>query len=134
MPLPIVVRIARLIPKVHGTTNRIHILSHVISLYELPVLAAAGDSPANARRDEVFGALRRTPPAVIVLDQRMIDDDPSGDLQLNPERVPELQSLLDEHYQQMDQSVLRPYPGGQRERVYVRSAELCGRMPGCRLS
>ena len=101
--------------------------------FNLVGLAANGDRAASARRDEVFGALRRAPPAVIVLDQRMIEDDPSGDLQLNPQRVPELQSLLKEHYRQMEESVLRPYPGGQRELVYVRSAELCERMPGCRL-
>jgi hypothetical protein len=69
-----------------------------------------------------------------VVDQRMIDDDPSGALGLNPERVPELQRFLADGYHQMSESVLRPYPGGSRELVYVRSAELCEQMPGCRLS
>jgi hypothetical protein len=96
-------------------------------------LAANGDSGARARRAELFGTLQLTPPAVIVVDQRMADDDPSGQLGLNPHATPELQQLLSERYMPMDSSILRSYPGSGRERVYVRSAELCQMMPGCRL-
>jgi hypothetical protein len=102
--------------------------------FNLVGLTESGDRLAGARRDELFAALRRAPPAVIVVDQRMIEDDPSGALGLNPERVAELRQLLAERYQQMAESVLRPYPGGNRELVYVRSAEVCEQMPGCRLS
>jgi hypothetical protein len=91
-------------------------------------LAASGGRAASARREEVFDALRRKRPAVIVLDQRMIDDDPTGELGLNPRRVPELERLLDKDYQ-MAESVLRPYPGGMRELVYVRSAMVCEGCP-----
>jgi hypothetical protein len=77
--------------------------------------------------------LERTPPAVIVVDQRTVEDDPDGRLMLNIKSYPELQRLLDERYRRMDASVLRPYPGGEREQVFVRSPELCAQMPGCRL-
>ena len=44
--------------------------------------------------------------------------------------------VLADHYRQMDDAVLRPYLGGDREQVFVRTGapDLCARMPGCRLS
>jgi hypothetical protein len=122
---------------VWGDEAQLYALAHrppPTRFFNLVGITASGDRAATLRRAEVFDALRRTPPAVIVLDQRMTDDDPTGELGLNPHYVPELEQLLAQDYQQMAESVLRPYPGGQRELVYVRSAMLCEQMPGCRLS
>jgi len=49
---------------------------------------------------------------------------------------PELQQLLTQSYRQMDDAVLQPYLGGDREQVFVRTGpdDLCTAMPGCRLS
>jgi hypothetical protein len=96
-------------------------------------LAANGDTGASARRVEALSVLERTPPAVIVVDQRTAEDDPDGRLLLNIASFPELRRLLEERYRRMDASVLRPYPGGAREQLFVRSPELCAQMPGCRL-
>ena len=99
-------------------------------------MAANADSSVNARRAEMIASLTHAPPAVIVVDRRTAADDPDGRLQLNVGYFPELQQLLADHYQQMDDAVLRPYLGGDREQVFVRSgaSDLCAQMPGCHLS
>jgi hypothetical protein len=99
-------------------------------------LANMGDPLVAKRRAEVMSALAARPPAVIVVDRRTAADDPDGRLQLNVKFVPELQGLLEARYHQMDNSVLRPYVGGDREQVYIRQggADLCAQMPGCRLN
>jgi hypothetical protein len=84
-------------------------------------LALTGDPNAAARRAETCAALRRAPPAVIVLDRRADDDDPTGRLQVNPRFVPELEALLASQYTELEDAVLRPYLGGDRERVFVRT-------------
>jgi hypothetical protein len=115
--------------QVYALTNR----PPPVRFFNVVGLAANGDAGASARRAEVLAVLERTPPAVIVVDQRTAEDDPDGRLLLNIKSYPELQRLLDERYRRMDASVLRPYPGGEREQVFVRSPELCAQMPGCRL-
>jgi hypothetical protein len=98
-------------------------------------LAANADASAKARRDEMMASLTRAPPAVIVVDRRTATDDPDGRLQLNVRYFPELLQLLTDNYRQMDDAVLRPYLGGDREQVFIRTdpRELCAQMPGCRL-
>jgi hypothetical protein len=99
-------------------------------------VAANADTSVNARRAEMIASLTHAPPAVIVVDRRTATDDPDGRLQLNVRYFPELQQLLTDQYQQMDDAVLRPYLGGDREQVFVRSgaSDLCAQMPGCHLS
>ena len=116
--------------QVYALTNR----PPPVRFFNVVGLAANGDAASTARRAEVVAALERTPPAVIVVDQRTAEDDPDGRLLLNVKAFPELQRLLADHYREMDGSVLRGYPGGGREQVFVRSPELCAQMPGCRLN
>lgn len=75
-------------------------------------LAANADASVNARRDEMMASLRHV------------------------RYFPELQQLLTQSYRQMDDAVLQPYLGGDREQVFVRTGpdDLCTAMPGCRLS
>ena len=99
-------------------------------------VATNADPAVRARRAEMMATLRHAPPAVIVIDRRTAADDPDGRLGLNAGYFPELQQLLADHYQQMDDAVLRPYVGGDREQVFVRTGppDVCAAMPGCRLS
>jgi hypothetical protein len=98
-------------------------------------VAANADGSVNARRAEMMAGLTHAPPAVIVVDRRTETDDPDGRLQLNVWYFPALQQLLADHYRQMDDAVLRPYLGGDREQVFVRTGptDVCAQMPGCRL-
>jgi hypothetical protein len=99
-------------------------------------VATNADPAVRARRAEMMAALSHTPPAVIVIDRRTAADDPDGRLGLNAAYFTELQQLLADHYKQMDDAVLRPYVGGDREQVFVRAGptDTCAAMPGCRLS
>jgi len=99
-------------------------------------VAANADPAVKARRAEMMASLTHAPPAVIVVDRRTAADDPDGRLQLNVRYFPELQQLLANNYREMDDAVLRPYLGGDREQVFVRidPGDLCAQMPGCRLS
>lgn len=101
-------------------------------------VAANADPSVSARRVEMMASLTRLPPAVIVVDRRTATDDPDGRLQLNVAYFPELRQLLSDQYRQMDDAVLRPYLGGDREQVFVRvgggAPDLCAQMPGCHLS
>jgi hypothetical protein len=99
-------------------------------------VAANADPAVRTRRAEMMATLTSAPPAVIVVDRRTTTDDPDGRLQLNVAYFPELRQLLEEQYQQMDDAVLRPYLGGDREQVFVRrgAPDLCPQMPGCHLS
>jgi hypothetical protein len=99
-------------------------------------VAANADPSVNVRRAEMMATLAHAPPAVIVVDRRTATDDPDGRLQLNVSYFPELRQLLADHYRQMDDAVLRPYLGGDREQVFVRigAPDLCAQMPGCRVS
>jgi hypothetical protein len=95
-------------------------------------IEVTGDPSVSLRRAELFQSLTAHPPAVIVIDAHTADDDPDGRLMLNVKYVPELQSLLSAHYRQMSPAILRPYVGGDREQVYVRTnPDLCVQMPGC---
>jgi hypothetical protein len=98
-------------------------------------VAANADPSVDARRAEMMASLTHAPPAVIVVDRRTAADDPDGRLRLNVRYFPELQQLLADRYRQMDDSVLQPYLGGDREQVFVRAdpPDLCLQMPGCRL-
>jgi hypothetical protein len=99
-------------------------------------LAIAGDPAANTRRREVLASLVRMPPAVFVVDRRSTSDDPDGRLGLNVRFFPELAQMLATQYREMDPAVLRSYVGGDREQIFIRMGptDLCGQMPGCRMS
>lgn len=98
-------------------------------------LVATGDRGASARRAEFVARTLSNPPSVVVLDKRTSTDDPDGRLGLAIGAFPELQSLLQRDYRQMDESVLAGYLGGDRDLVYIRQGgpDLCAAMPGCRL-
>ena len=98
-------------------------------------VAANADPSVNTRRAELLASLVRAPPAVIVVDRRTTSDDPDGRLRLNVAAFPELQQLLSRAYRQMDDAVLSPYLGGDREQVFVRTggSAVCAQMPGCHL-
>ncbi|MDQ6673770.1 MAG: hypothetical protein M3069_24005 [Chloroflexota bacterium] len=98
-------------------------------------VAANADSSVKTRRAELMASLTHAPPGIIVVDRRTATDDPDGRLQLNVQYFSELQQLLSDSYREMDGAVLRPYLGGDREQVFVRTApaDLCAAMSGCRL-